>query len=112
MIKEEILDLVDEDDIVIGQATRTAVREKALLHRIAKIIIVNKNGEFLIHKRSNRKDIFPFDLLWIKNSPFLLTIIIFAIRCSKAFFLTFCLVAWPITMSSSSTMSRISSFIF
>lgn len=59
MSKEEILDLVDEEDEVISQATRKEVREKSLLHRIAKIIIVNDKGEFLVQKRSKNKDIFP-----------------------------------------------------
>ena len=58
-MKEEILDVVDEKDQFVRKATRKEVREKTLLHRVARIIIENNQGELLVQKRSMKKDIFP-----------------------------------------------------
>ncbi len=55
----EILDVVDEEDKVVGKATRKEVREKALLHRVSRIIILNDEKKFLMQKRSMKKDIYP-----------------------------------------------------
>tara|TARA_Y100000310_G_scaffold193278_1_gene193242 strand:- start:1858 stop:2346 length:489 start_codon:yes stop_codon:yes gene_type:complete len=56
---EEIVDLVDENDKIIGQAPRSEVREKALLHRGSVILITNKKNELLMQKRSEKKKVFP-----------------------------------------------------
>lgn len=58
-MEEEILDVVNEKDKFVRKATRKEVREKALLHRVARIIIENNKGELLIQKRSMKKDIYP-----------------------------------------------------
>jgi len=56
---EEILDIVDEEDKFVRKATRKEVREKALMYRVSRVLIVNSKGEFLVQKRSMNKDIYP-----------------------------------------------------
>ncbi len=56
---EEILDVVDENDKFVRKAARKEAREKALIHRASRVIIVNSKGEFLAQKRSMSKDIYP-----------------------------------------------------
>ncbi|MFH1770247.1 MAG: NUDIX domain-containing protein [archaeon] len=55
----EIVDVVNEDDEVIGTATRTEMREKNLLHRGGTIFVFNSEGEIFVHKRVKTKDIYP-----------------------------------------------------
>ena len=57
-MEEEILDVVDEKDFVVRKATRQEVREKGLLYRSSRVIILNSVGELLVQKRSSKKDIF------------------------------------------------------
>ena len=58
-MNEEMLDVVDEDDNFVRKTTREEVRQKALLHRSARVIILNSSGQFLVQKRSKQKDIYP-----------------------------------------------------
>lgn len=41
----EILDIVNENDEVMGQATRKEIHEKGLLHRVVEIWFFNKKEE-------------------------------------------------------------------
>ncbi len=56
---QEIFDVVDEHDQVIGQAPRSEVHAKKLLHRAVHIFVFNSKGELLIHRRSAAKDEYP-----------------------------------------------------
>jgi len=56
---EEIVDLVDEDDHVTGQAPRREVRARNLLHREVAAIVRNPRGEIYVHRRTETKDVFP-----------------------------------------------------
>lgn len=56
---EEFFDIVDEADQVIGQAPRSVVHAKKLLHRAVHIFVFNSEGRLLIHRRSSTKDEFP-----------------------------------------------------
>jgi isopentenyl-diphosphate Delta-isomerase len=56
----EIFDVVDENDNVIGQATRGEVHARGLLHRAASIFVFNSAGQLLLQERSAGKDQFPF----------------------------------------------------
>lgn len=56
---EEIFDVVDADDRVIGQAPRSVVHARGLLHRAASIFVFNSRGQLLVQKRSADKDEFP-----------------------------------------------------
>lgn len=55
-------DLIDENDNVIGKATRKEVKEKALLHRAVFVFVFNSKGELYLQKRSANMTVFP--LLW------------------------------------------------
>ena len=52
----EHLDIVDEDDNVIGRGTRKSVHDKHQIHRGIHVFIVNDKGELLIQQRSLNKD--------------------------------------------------------
>lgn len=56
---EEMFDVVDEQDEVLGQERREVVHAEALLHRAAHVLIFNKKKEILLQKRSKLKDKFP-----------------------------------------------------
>ncbi len=52
----EYLDIVDEQDNVIGKDTRENVHKNYQIHRGLHVLIVNSKGEILIQKRSLKKD--------------------------------------------------------
>jgi len=56
---DEIFDVVDWADFVIGQATRREVHEKGLFHRAVHILIFNKSDQIYLQKRSMAKDMYP-----------------------------------------------------
>jgi len=51
-MQEEILDIVDKDDNVIGQNTRSEYKINKTLHRVVCIILKNGEGKILLQKRS------------------------------------------------------------
>ena len=58
-MSEEIFDVVDELDQVIGQAPRSVVHARKMLHRAVHIFVFNSREELLIHLRSATKDESP-----------------------------------------------------
>lgn len=57
---EELFDIVDDQDRVIGQAPRSACHgNPALIHRVAHVLVFNSAGEILLQKRSSSKDVQP-----------------------------------------------------
>src|SRR5262245_31616854 len=56
---EELVDIVDEDDRVVRQATRSEMRRERLLHRVVAILCFNSRGEIYVHQRTAVKDLFP-----------------------------------------------------
>ena len=56
---DELFDVCDADDRVIGQAPRGEVHARRLLHRAVHIFVFNSRGEFLVHHRSALKDEYP-----------------------------------------------------
>jgi len=56
---EEIFDVVDERDEVIGQAPRSEVHRRGLKHRAVHVLVFNARGELFLQKRSMLKDCFP-----------------------------------------------------
>ena len=58
-MQEEIFDVVDAEDRVIGQAPRSEVHRRGLLHRAVHIFVFNSRGELLLQRRSAMKDEFP-----------------------------------------------------
>lgn len=56
-MKEELLDVLDENGIMTGQIlSRNEVHKKGLWHRAIVIAIVNENNQILMQKRSANKD--------------------------------------------------------
>jgi isopentenyl-diphosphate delta-isomerase type 1 len=58
-MSEEIFDVVNERDEVIGQAVRSEVHRQKLLHRAVHVLVFNERGELFLQKRSMQKDCFP-----------------------------------------------------
>jgi len=56
---EEFLEIIDENDNIIGKDTRENVHKNGLLHREIHVWIYNKNGEIIFQRRSKDKDTFP-----------------------------------------------------
>ncbi len=59
MSSEELVDVVDEHDRVVTQATRSEVRQRNLRHRSVYILVFNAQGQLFVHQRTFTKDIFP-----------------------------------------------------
>ncbi len=55
----ELVDVVDSEDRVLGQATRAAIRRDNLLHRAVYIVVLNSRGELFVHRRTASKDVYP-----------------------------------------------------
>lgn len=56
---EEQFYVVDEDDNVLGHASRSECHSKGLIHRSVHVIVVNDKGEVFLQKRSMKKDLYP-----------------------------------------------------
>lgn len=56
---DELFDVVDENDEVVGKAARSEVHSKNLLHRAVHVFVFNKNGDLWLQRRSLRKDMNP-----------------------------------------------------
>lgn len=56
---EEIFDVVDAEDRVVGQAPRSEVHARGLLHRAVSVFVFDSRGRLLLQKRSAGKDEFP-----------------------------------------------------
>jgi isopentenyl-diphosphate Delta-isomerase len=56
---EEIFDVVNESDEIIGKETRTNVHRLGLRHRAVHVLVFNRRGELFLQKRSLTKDCFP-----------------------------------------------------
>ena len=55
-------DIVNEQDEVIGTATKEEIEAKRLIDRVCFIMLVNGKGELLLHQRSANKRAYP--LYW------------------------------------------------
>jgi isopentenyldiphosphate isomerase len=56
---EEIFDVVNEHDEVIGAAPRREVHARGLRHRAVHVLVFNPRGEVFLQKRSQFKDTAP-----------------------------------------------------
>lgn len=58
--QEELFDLVNENDEVIGEVRRAVANsDPSMFHRAVVIYVFNKKGELFLQKRSQTKDIEP-----------------------------------------------------
>jgi len=53
---DEVYDVVDNNDRVIGQATRKEIHEKNLIHRSVHTFVFNPEGNLFLQKRALSKD--------------------------------------------------------
>jgi isopentenyldiphosphate isomerase len=53
---EDIFDVVNERDEVIGRNTRSAVHRLGLMHRAVHVLVFNARGQVFLQKRSLLKD--------------------------------------------------------
>lgn len=58
-MKEEMIDIVDENDNVVDTVPRKKMRKKNLRHRTSFILVFNPKGEVLVTKRTKTKDVYP-----------------------------------------------------
>ncbi len=55
-MSEEIFDIVNDRDEVIGQAPRSEVHARGLWHRAIHVLVYNARGQVFLQKRSLKKD--------------------------------------------------------
>jgi len=58
-MSEEIFDVVNDHDEMIGRNTRAEVHRLGLQHRAVHVLVFNARGEIFLQKRSMKKDCFP-----------------------------------------------------
>lgn len=58
-MNEELFDIVDEHDAVVGCCPRREVHRLGLRHRAVHVLVFNARGEVFLQKRSLSKDCFP-----------------------------------------------------
>lgn len=59
MSADEMVDIVDRTDRVIGCTTRRAMRQRNLRHRCVWIFVVNSERQLFVHQRTESKDVYP-----------------------------------------------------
>jgi len=58
-MSDEIFDVVNEHDEVVGRASRSEVHARGLMHRAVHVLVFNARGEVFLQKRSMAKDRCP-----------------------------------------------------
>ncbi len=58
-MSEEIFDVVNDGDKVVGQKPRGEIHRLKLNHRAVHVLVFNSRGELFLQKRSMKKDCFP-----------------------------------------------------
>jgi isopentenyldiphosphate isomerase len=56
---EELFDIVDDSDRVVGQAPRAEAHARGLKHRAVHVLVFDAQGNLFIQKRAITKDTFP-----------------------------------------------------
>lgn len=57
--QDELFDVCDEHNNVVGQAQRGEVHAKGLFHRAVNILVFTADDQLLLQRRSAEKDICP-----------------------------------------------------
>ena len=56
-MKEELIDVLDENGVKTGEVlSRSEVHKKGLWHRAIVVAVINENNEILLQQRSANKD--------------------------------------------------------
>lgn len=53
------LTIVNKNDQVVGSEDRIVVYKKGLIHRLVRVLLLNKKGQLLLQWRSKEEDTFP-----------------------------------------------------
>ena len=70
--EDEIVDIVDENNQVVGMASRREAHTKGHIHRALSVLVINSKGQILLQKRSANKSVHP--LSWdLSTSEHVLT---------------------------------------
>ena len=56
---EEVVQIVDRDNRIVGAVPRSRMRREALTHRASYILVFNARDELFLQKRTATKDIYP-----------------------------------------------------
>jgi isopentenyldiphosphate isomerase len=56
---DELFDIVDENNVVIGQEWRSVVHQRGLWHRGVHVFLFTRDGKLLVQQRSKNRDTFP-----------------------------------------------------
>jgi isopentenyldiphosphate isomerase len=56
---DELLDIVDEQDRVVGQALRSVAYAERLRHRCVFVFVRDARGRIFVHRRASDKLVFP-----------------------------------------------------
>jgi len=56
---DELVDVVDQANEVVGSVTRRELRERNLLHRCTYVFVLNGTGELYVDRRTDTKDVYP-----------------------------------------------------
>ena len=62
----EMLDIVNENDEIVGQASKQEIYEKLLPHRIVHVLAFNKKGELALQLQGAKKKFCP--LHWVSTA--------------------------------------------
>jgi isopentenyl-diphosphate delta-isomerase len=63
--RNEVFDVVDETDRVVGEASRSLVHKHNLMHRAVHVFFQSRPGYWMLQRRSAQKDMEP--LLWTSS---------------------------------------------
>ena len=58
-MSEEMVDIADDGDNVIRQATKKEMHEKSLMHRSSNVFVFNSKGELFVHRRARKLSLYP-----------------------------------------------------
>jgi isopentenyldiphosphate isomerase len=61
-MSDELLDIVDDNDLVIGQAMRNVVHQRGLQHRGVHIFLATPQGKLIVQRRGRQRGLCPLAL--------------------------------------------------
>jgi 8-oxo-dGTP pyrophosphatase MutT (NUDIX family) len=56
---DDLVDVVDADDRVIGTTTRARMRAEGLRHRAVYVVVRTSDDQVVVHRRAGWKDVYP-----------------------------------------------------
>lgn len=59
MADDDLVDVVDEHDVVVGRVTRAEMRRRNLRHRAVYVVVRTSDDGVVVHRRAEWKDVYP-----------------------------------------------------